>query len=236
MLCPVCGTSLFEGSSSCPQCGAVFNANSTPENSIPQTPTSQNPMPMNAPTDLNQGISVPKDFKLAGSNTDTNGDELPDGIASLLGVQEDDKAPVPKKKKRRNQIIKTILFMIVGVIILAIIIIFIFGLLPEKKSFDLICTRTDNSDGIITEAEYKFSNQGGFFNSDNKIVMSKQDGSSFTLEDRNNMEQEIGTVGFDQKVELENGKIVITYTNSHYNVSSVEQVKKESENSGAKCK
>lgn len=236
MVCPVCSSPLVDGSSSCPQCGATFNVSSGPTNPVPQTPVSQNPIPMNNSVGMSQDISVPKDFKLAGSNIDSNGDELPDSLASLLGIHEEEKVPVPKKKRRRKKLIKTVLLMVVGVIVLAIIIIFILGLMPEKVSYDLICTRTENKNGIISESEYKFSDQGGFFNSENKIVMSKDDGSPFTLEDRNNIEQEIGNIGFDQKVELENGKIIITYLSSHYNVSSVEQVKSESESAGAKCK
>ena len=237
MECPVCGTFLAEGTTVCPQCQSPITNTPLPTTPAPMNQMPANPVPNNNPMDMNQGISVPKDFKFAGGNTDTNGTEgLPDGLASILGIQEEEKAPVTKQKKRRRKLIKTIAFMVLGVIILVIAFLLILGLMPEKVTYDLICTRTENQNGVISESEYKFSDQGGFFNSENKTVMRKEDGSKFTLEDRNNVEQQVGSLGFDQKIELEDGKIIITYSSSHYNVSSVEQVRKESENSGAICK
>ena len=83
MVCPVCGTPLVEGTTVCPQCGAPVNNNPVPTNPM-------NPMPMSNPADNNQNISVPKDFILAGG-VDSNGggtEELPDGLASILGIKE----------------------------------------------------------------------------------------------------------------------------------------------------
>lgn len=240
MVCPVCGTPLSEGMTTCPQCGSTITTTPMPTTPMATDPTAMNnQMPMNqVPMDINQGISVPKDFKLAGGNGDNgnNMEELPDGIANLLGMNEEEKAPVPKKKKRRRKLIKTIIFMVIGVIGLAIAILFILGLTPETVTYDLVCTRTVSTNGMKTEFEYKFSDQGGFFNSDNKMVISNENGSDLTLEDKASIEKEMGTLGFDQTVELSNGKIIVTYSNSHYNVATVDQVRSEVEKSGAKCK
>lgn len=227
MICPNCGNNIADGSTNCFMCGSPLANNS---NNVQPTPQ----MPVN---NGNDGIFVPQDFKLAGDSDDLEND-LPDAMANVLNKKDDEEKEKKPKKKRKKGFIKKIIKFIFTLAILGGIAYVGYNLYLGYTSpkYEMKCTIKTNQELYTVEMEREFSmSEHGFVNSFEKMTISNNNTMPMTRTDLDAQMTNMGNFGYDLYGTLEDGKIVITYYTSYYDMKSITNIVNESTKAGYIC-